>query len=191
MIALNEKFRTRLEERGTPLENLNAPARIVMKVFEEGSWVEDDDIQNMWAGLLASSCTKDGKDDSNLIFINILSQMTAPEIRLFDHISRSLITSVAKSGSTMTRRDFQYDMNVEPNALLAAARLPDASLLPRVLERLRLLGLVDHKLVERAKPPGNRYDVKVLDAGLHLYARCQGYSGSPDGFLKIQGRYPA
>src|SRR3712207_2050808 len=41
--------------------NKQAHPRIVGKVIEHGSWEDDESVQMMWAGLLASSCTADGK----------------------------------------------------------------------------------------------------------------------------------
>lgn len=183
MISLGEKFGATMEKKGTPLENLSAPARIVMKVFEEGSWAEDIDSQSMWAGLLASSCTRDGKDDSNLIFVNILGQMTAPEARLFDFIFQATVKSLLEDRSTemLVCRLTPY---VEE--LRKAAKLPDVSLLRRVLERLKALGLLDYRYIGGANPPGDRYGLDALESGLHLYARCQGCSGSPADFLAFR-----
>lgn len=181
MIALGEKFRAKMEEKGTPLEHLSVPARIVMKVFEEGSWVEDVDIQSMWAGLLASSCTEDGKDDSNLIFINMLSQMTTPEARLFDFVSRSIVNS--KSPLLLEGKISLLSVSVYVDELRRVARLRDVSLVRCVLERLHGLGLVLYQYMGGPNPPGDRYSINLCETGLHLYARCQGCSGSPVEFL--------
>jgi hypothetical protein len=45
----------------------------------------------MWAGLLASSCSADGIDDNNLIYVHSLEQMTAREAQLFKIISESTL----------------------------------------------------------------------------------------------------
>ena len=44
---------------------------LVSSIIENGSWSDCDEIQDMWAGLLASSCTESGGDESNLIFIPV------------------------------------------------------------------------------------------------------------------------
>jgi len=66
--------------------DLTASPRIVNSILENSSWIDNDKIQDMWAGLLASSCSKTGKDESNLIFINLLSQLTSSEVRILDYI---------------------------------------------------------------------------------------------------------
>jgi hypothetical protein len=67
-----------LEASGGIIDKQAHP-RIVGKVLEHGSWEDDETVQTMWAGLLASSCSSDGKDQSNLVFINLLEQMTSAQ----------------------------------------------------------------------------------------------------------------
>lgn len=78
------KAERKLEESGGIGEK-SAHPRIVFQVFEHGSWIEDDNVQEMWARLLASSCTETGKDDSNLIFTNLLPQLTTSEARILNY----------------------------------------------------------------------------------------------------------
>jgi hypothetical protein len=50
-------------------EERHAPPRLMVESLLHASWSDDDDVQQMWAGLVASSCTEGGKDDSNWTFI--------------------------------------------------------------------------------------------------------------------------
>src|SRR5262249_12851971 len=75
--ATGMKGRTKLEM--AEAEGRQAPPRLIMESLSHASWSESDDVQQLWAGLLASSCSRDGRDDSNWIFINILSQLTELE----------------------------------------------------------------------------------------------------------------
>jgi hypothetical protein len=61
-----------------PIQDCHAHPRLVANVIEEGSWADDATLQEMWGGLLASSCSPDGNDDSNLIFIGLLKQLNIP-----------------------------------------------------------------------------------------------------------------
>lgn len=181
-IALNEKLKRKLAGRKEPLKYLNAPPRIVMKVFEEGSTVDDDEIQDMWAGLLASSCTEDGKDDSNLIFINILSQMTAPEARIINYTCQISI----RSFGSLSRMSVQ----VEVENLQKIAKLFNASLLRRELDHLFSLGLI---VFTHHQGPNQESDVFYIwpqDAAYHFYARCQGHVGPLREFAEAQKKQP-
>jgi len=65
--------------------NKHAHPRLVSKIIEQGSWVDEDIVQGMWAGLMASSCTEDGQDESNFIFISILGQITSLQARVIKY----------------------------------------------------------------------------------------------------------
>ena len=64
-------------------EKSSAHPRLVISIIENGSWPDDDLVQNMWAGLLASSCSPANDDESNLIFVNFLAQMTSSEAKIW------------------------------------------------------------------------------------------------------------
>lgn len=51
------------------LDNIHAHPLVVSKIVEQASWTDDAVVQDLWAGLLVSSCTEEGDDDSNLIFV--------------------------------------------------------------------------------------------------------------------------
>ena len=48
---------------------IKAHPRVALSIIENGSLNDNPEIQELWAGLFASSCTKDGQDDENLIFV--------------------------------------------------------------------------------------------------------------------------
>jgi len=79
-------------------ETIHAHPRLVMKIMEEGSWSDSTDVQKMWAGLLASSCSMTGKDESNLLFINILSKLTSTEARLINYFSGKCNKKLSQCG---------------------------------------------------------------------------------------------
>src|SRR5262249_52211739 len=62
----------------------HAPPRLVMGIVDRASWSETEEVQQMWAGLLVSSCTPDGGDESNWIFINLLGQLTAMQAHILN-----------------------------------------------------------------------------------------------------------
>jgi len=39
-------------------KSVQAHPRLVGAIIEQGSWTDDEEVQQMWAGLLASSCTQ-------------------------------------------------------------------------------------------------------------------------------------
>ena len=81
--AIAERAQEFLDQRDDP-ESLHAHPRLVCRIIEEGSWIDDGLLQSHWAGLLASSCTPDGKDESNLIFLDLMHRLTTMQARILD-----------------------------------------------------------------------------------------------------------
>ncbi len=175
-IALNEKLKRKLEERKEKLEDLHAPPRIVMKVFEEGSLVEDSDLQEMWAGLLASSCTEDGTGEANLIFVNILGQLSGAQARMIR------LPFIEGDYSAYQHDGTEYtDVEKERSKLISYADLPNWGILKRELDHLGSLGLVSHSV--KVSPQHAMVRLHYDEAALVLYARCQGFAGGLQEFL--------
>jgi hypothetical protein len=57
-------------------EQMRANPNIVAGILKNGCWEYNDLTQWLWAGLLASSCSKDGADLSNHDLIEVLGQVT-------------------------------------------------------------------------------------------------------------------
>ncbi len=92
-VAIAQKAERALK---TQARGVRAHPRLVYEAIEKGSWQEDDLMQTYWAGLLASSCSETGDDDSNILFMSILDRLARSQGRLIDHICRA----AKKSGST-------------------------------------------------------------------------------------------
>lgn len=64
---------------------LTANARVGLSIMESCSEVDDDELQELWAGLFVSSCTLDGTDDSNMNFVDLLKRMSSVEAKIIDY----------------------------------------------------------------------------------------------------------
>lgn len=84
IMSILKKAQDKLHWDGQDLQ-LTANARVGFAIFEEGSVVDDDELQNMWAGLFASSCTGNGKDESNLVYVDILRHLSSFEARILKY----------------------------------------------------------------------------------------------------------
>jgi len=147
-----------------------AHPRIVFNTIEHGSWADEDFMQNLWAGLLASSCTSDGTDESNLIFINMLSQLTRSQARLINYISET--AKIYKSVGGWIGAD---EMILEPDELIRITGINDLQQLDRELDHLRALGLFNGGFI----PEATLAAITPLSLCLQLYVRTQGFVGSP------------
>ena len=115
----------------------HAHPRLIAAILEQGSWIDDGQVQEMWAGLLASACTKDGKDESNLIFINILSQVTSLEAIILNKACQLAKKNITRAGwlTAMT-------LNFGLDKLQQITGISDFHRLDRELDHLRSLELI-------------------------------------------------
>ena len=87
VIKILEKAKSKLNFEEDKI-HIQANPKVALSILEEGSAVDDDFLQEWWAGLFASSCTEDGKDDQNLVFTNLLKQLSSFEVKLLDYVCR-------------------------------------------------------------------------------------------------------
>ena len=69
--------------------NLTANARVGLNIMKGCSEVDNEELQELWAGLFASSCTPDGKDDSNMNFVDLLRRMSSVEAKIIDYACKN------------------------------------------------------------------------------------------------------
>lgn len=84
ILRVLEKAKGKMDFDGAQL-NLTANARVGLSIMEECSSVDNDELQDLWAGLFVSSCTPDGRDDSNMNFVDLLRRMSTVEARILDY----------------------------------------------------------------------------------------------------------
>jgi Abortive infection alpha len=172
----------RAEEFFNALPNANgrrAHPRIVGAVMEHGSWADEDDVRSMWAGLLASACTESGRDQENLIYVNLLEQLTTSQARTL-----SFACSKAEKFKTETGLILARELIVTLEQIIAASGTVNIHTLDLEIDNLRGLGLLDPMsgLSISATQP---HRLTPTPIGLQLYIRCQGFVGSPIEYFKL------
>lgn len=152
--------------------------RIAHSVFDEGSWIEDEMTHNMWAGLLASGCDVSGTDDSNVVFISILKQMTAPQVRILRYAVESTHKFISKAGWPYAD---QITCSVEK--LIEVCGVQDVLRIDRELDHLRSMDLIVGGFTQS---DNNIADISPTPLALHLYVRGEGFPGSPVEFWILE-----
>ena len=165
------KAKTRLLSAAS--EGKHAPPRLIMESLKHASWSDNEDVQEMWAGLLASSCSASGTDDSNWIFINLLGQLTALQAVILKTACELAQKAVMPNGLLVAQSLYK---TAEELYILTSCR--DVQRLDRELDHLRTLGLiaVGFQGGFASEPLA---DISPTALGLHLYVRSQGSLLSP------------
>lgn len=156
---------------------LHAHPRLVYAALENGSWSDDDHIQSFRAGLLASSCTADGADESNLIFINMLSQLTASQGAIIEYACLNCVKRVSPAGWLLS----DDTLMIKLDELRALTGIDEFHRLDRELDHLRSLDLIHVGFYEQHTDA----DLQPTPLCLQLFVRCQGYVGSPTDYFGI------
>jgi hypothetical protein len=176
MVAVAQMAEQKLATSGA-LAGVHAHPRLVSNVLEESSWIEDTEVQEMWGGLLSSSCTETGDDDSNLPFVGLLSGLTklqAKILRCACERARKVATPNGLIGA--------IPLKASSESLFKLTGENDIQRLDRELDHLRFLGLL-------ADGGFNGFDLTAnltpTALALQMYVRCQGLRSSPIDYFQL------
>lgn len=161
--------------------------RLLMNILDAGSWCDDERMQGMWAGLIASSCSGDGKDEGNLIFISLLSQLTSAQAKLLEFACKE--SAKVERGGLVSAQP----LDVEIKKLAAISGLTDIVRLDLELDHLRFLELIDMDGGIDARTDASYANVTPSGIALNMYVRCQGCNDPPSRFYEIaecRGKVP-
>ena len=158
-------------------QDAHAHPRLVAAIMEHGSCSDDETLQQLWGGLLASSCSNNGGDDSNLIFVNLLSQLNGLQVRVLAYGCEMVEKAVTIAGLIMPSKQLYVDILT----LKSIAEIDDLRRIDRELDHLRDLDLISIG----ADPQVARVDITPTAMALNLYVRCRGYRGSAVNFFGL------
>lgn len=171
--------------QGLPPGEVNP--RLIHLAIEEASWIDDDDIQGMWAGLLASSVAAPSESDENLIFMNLLKQLSSLQVRVLNY-------SVAEAKKYSTAHDLPTcdPLRLSFDRLPEVTGTADIQRVDRELDHLREIGLIGPYLMF-GRGGGidietGEVDLTPTSLALHLYVRGQGSRLSPTEFWGLNRR---
>lgn len=111
--------------------------RILYSIFENGAWADTDILQEMWAGLLTSSCFN-GVSDKNILYVDIMSKMSATEARLFEYVAKNSEWKI--SDATALPESFAIFPPVSD--VLNVCEISGSDVLDEVLAHLKSLGVI-------------------------------------------------
>jgi len=174
--SILDKAKGKLEFENEHLQ-IKAHPRVALSIIENGSLNDDDEIQEMWAGLFASSCTKTGQEDENLIFIDLLKQITVCEARILKYACENARKIIYENGLIACD-----EFNVSCESLIEISGIIEIHRLDRELDHLRSLEIISGGFSIYDK--SLMADIKPTALALNLYVKSQGYNTDPKFFWK-------
>lgn len=74
-------FRKSMQKIDNPTDNKTANLRVARDVFFNGAFTDSDITAEYFGGILASSRTKDGKDDSGIFYLDIVKSLSSEQLK--------------------------------------------------------------------------------------------------------------
>jgi hypothetical protein len=174
-----ERARTQLRAAKMPEEQLNRThPRLLYIILDHSSWHDAAEMQEMWAGLLVSSALGDLYDESNLVFVGLLSQMTTDEVLILNHACIHA-TKVVSAEGVIVAEQLEYEVR----DLKRVVREMDLFCLDFQLDHMRTLGLLPFGLNLRDPERPFLADITPSSLALYMFVRCHGFSGSPSEYF--------
>jgi len=171
----------RLNDRVADGQAVTAHPRLAYTVVEVGSWVDDEEVQRWWGGLLAASCTEDGRDESNLMFMHLLRDLTTSQARIVKHVCETASKYVFGPHRLIVVPTHE-SVSLSVEEAFRIAGISDVQQLDRELDHLRALNLIDGGLDAFYSDA----DLRPTPLCLHLYVRCQGSRQSPADYFGLE-----
>ena len=144
---------------------------IVMHIIESSSWIEEQWIRKLWAGLLVSSCTADGLDTSNQLFIDLLAKLTPLHLRILSFACDKAVEAIAAGRPA---KDFSIDCSAEE--LMEVADSHSFARIQQTVGHLATYGLLAE--IKRSSyltvTEKSKTRLAPTAMGLKMWARCNG-----------------
>jgi len=179
IIRIIQKAQCKMEFRDEQLQ-IKAHPRVALSIIDNGSLIDNDEVQELWAGLFVSACTKDGQDDENLIFVDLLKQLTVVEAKILKYSCQGA-RKIHHTNGLLTGDE--YEISCEE--LFGLTGIKDIHRLDRELDHLRSLELIGHGIGNggfSSTDDSLIADISPTALALNLYIKSQGFNDEPVKF---------
>lgn len=161
---------------------LQANPKVALSILENASMVDDETLQEWWAGLFASACTNDGKDDQNLIFVNLLKELTAFEVKLLSYCCIVCSKNIFPNKLIIANDDLR--LSVDEIARITG--VDDIRRIDREIDHMVSIGLFSNGFVNISGFVANEEQVEARVTpsalALNLYYKANSVNSTPEEF---------
>jgi hypothetical protein len=149
-------------------EKMLAHPELLLAIVNGASWAETEWMQSLWTGLLITSCTHDGQDDSNWVFINLLSQLATIQTRILTAVCAKAVTKKS-NGKVVPETMFSTS-----EEMIKMAGSHDLLKVHRSVAQLAEFGLLEKSIRASFVSETEGATTTPTGLGLKMYARCLG-----------------
>lgn len=157
----------------------DVPWKLVRRILEDGSKVDEEQTRQMWAELLASSCRQGANDAVNLNDAALLSRIDSVQMRVFEAACRLAMRVGWEAGFK-----FHEDLHCGAEEIKKITHIQNLMGIERDLNHLFELGLLEQTERPALCQQVERVNMAPTFLALRLYARCKGQPEPPE---KLEG----
>jgi hypothetical protein len=150
-------------------DRMRADPQLVASILRNGSWADDDLIKRLWKGLMTSSCTLEGTDQSNKDFVDALFNITPAQGLIFVAGCQRVMELTPKIGDLPSTR-----IILGPEEITRITDMTDRSRIATNLSYLYNLGLIESNYDFTSYVPAQSFDITPSRLGLKLFNQCKG-----------------
>ncbi len=185
ILKILEKSKNKFEFSDGEIQ-LKANPKVALTFIESASIEDNEELQELWAGLFASTCDKNKTIDEDIIYINLLKQLTLPEAKILKYMCENAGKFKRENGVI-----FSQTISKTLEELKLITGLNDLTSIEIILNHIHSLRLNERDI--GTNPSGflkNSKDcVTYLTPtylALKLYMKCMGFRGLIEEFYLIQ-----
>ncbi len=155
---------------GPDAEKMRAHPSLITSVLKDGSWVDDDLAQQLWAGWLVSSCNPDGIDQSNKEIIELLVQLTTNQAHvLVEGCRRSSKQLPGPEGRVTT------PVVISSEEMIRVTGITDLNRCATDVSLLHHHGLLEKNCDFSTYLTRTNFDITPTRLGMQFFGTCKGH----------------
>ncbi len=151
-------------------DKMRAHPKLVASLLKYGSWAHDDLTKQLWAGLLATSCAVEERDETNQALVDILVNLTPHQCLIFVSACNWALESMSESEDHPSTR-----IILGQKEMIQLTGMYDISRIATDMANLYMSGIIEKKFDFTSYLPMDTFDITPTRLGLELYKNCKGH----------------
>ena len=159
-------------------DRMRAHPKLAASILKEGSWSRDEAVTQLWIGLLVASCSVDAPDDSNQVFVKLLTQITPNQAKILILACKRALNDMPEDAKSPTQ-----PIVVSAREMVVHTGESDLTRNAQDAANLFCLGLLQKQFKFNSYREIESFDVTPSSLGLELFKHCHGDRGKVDSQL--------
>ena len=149
-------------------DKMRADPKLVAHILREGSWAHSVQQKQLWIGLFANSCKPEGWDDSNMVFADMLVNITPAQATIFIEGCNRALESMRETDTTPPHR-----IVLSPHEMTELTHMYDLTRVATDVAYLYNLGVIDRLFDFTSYVETESFDITPNATGIELFRRCR------------------